>query len=109
MLKHLVDKRLPLFVEFFRAFMRYTSYVQEVILTLLFILFLGAILIWRYENISFGNAIYFTLITGLSIGYGDISSETTIGKIVSIGVRIIGFLSVGNSQLLSQHAHSLTQ
>lgn len=104
MLRHLLEKRLPLFLEFLSAFRRYASYIQEIIYGLLLILFLGAILIWRYENIDFGDAIYFTCITGLTIGYGDITPETTIGKIVSVGIGLIGMLAVGLSVAIATRA-----
>ncbi len=104
MFKQLICKRLPLFTEFFKAFLRYAFYVQEVIMTLLLLLLLGAVLIWKYENISFGNAIYFTCITGLSVGYGDISPETTMGKLVSICIGIIGVLVVGLSIAIASRA-----
>lgn len=95
MFKHLLQKRLPLFVEFFRAFVRYASYVQEVFLALLLILLLGSVLIWHFEDLSFGNAIYFTMITGLTIGYGDITPETPMGKLISICIGLIGMLLMG--------------
>lgn len=104
MLKHLLNKRLPLFAEFIRAWIRYTNYVQEVIGALILILLLGGVLIWRYEDISFGDAIYFTFITGLSVGYGDITPETAMGKIVSIGVGMVGVLIVGLSVAIGARA-----
>jgi len=104
MLKQLLNKRLPLFAEFLRAWIRYTSYVQEIIGTLLLILLLGGVLIWRYEDISFGDAIYFTFITGLSVGYGDITPETVMGKIISVCIGIIGVLIVGLSVAIGARA-----
>jgi len=104
MLKRFLKKRLPLVSEFLRAWIRYTSYVQEVIVTLLAILLLGSVLIWRYENISFGNAIYFTCITGLSVGYGDVTPETVMGKIVSVCIGIVGVLFVGLSVAIAARA-----
>lgn len=95
MLKHLLRRRLPLFVEFFSAFVRYASYVREVFAALLLSLLLGAFLIWRFENIDFGDAIYFTLITGLTIGYGDITPETPLGKLISVCIGLIGMIVVG--------------
>ncbi len=104
MLNHFLNKRLPLFAEFLRAWIRYTSYVREIIGTLLLILLLGGVLIWMNEDISFGDAIYFTFITGLSVGYGDITPETTIGKLTSVGIGIIGVLIVGLSVAIGARA-----
>ncbi|WP_298869012.1 potassium channel family protein [uncultured Gimesia sp.] len=104
MIKQYLAKRLPLFTEFLKAWIRYARYIQEVIVTLLLILLLGSVLIWRYEGISFGDAIYFTLITGLSVGYGDITPETSIGKFVSVCIGIIGVLFVGISIAIANRA-----
>lgn len=95
MFKHLLRKRLPLFVEFFSSFMRYSSYVREVFVALLLILLLGAVLLWRLESLSFGDAVYFTMITGLTIGYGDITPETPLGKLISVGIGLVGMVIVG--------------
>lgn len=104
MLRHLLEKRLPLFLEFLSAFRRYASYIQEIFFALLLILLLGAVLIWRYENIEFGDAIYFTCITGLTIGYGDITPETVIGRIVSIGIGLVGMLVAGLTVAIATRA-----
>lgn len=104
MLNHFLNNRLPLFAEFLRAWVRYTSYVREIIGTLFLILLLGSVLIWSYEDISFGDAIYFTFITGLSVGYGDITPETTMGKIVSVCIGMIGVFIVGLSVAIGARA-----
>lgn len=104
MIKQYLAKRLPLFTQFLKAWLRYASYIQEVIVTLLLILLLGSVLIWRFEDLSFGDAIYFTCITGLSVGYGDITPETTIGKIVSVSIGLVGVLFVGISIAIANRA-----
>ena len=47
------------------------------------------------EGITLGNAVYFSFVTGLTIGYGDIAPETAIGKIVSVVIGLVGTLLVG--------------
>ena len=41
---------------------------------------LAVLFAWA-EDQTLGNAIYFTLITGLTVGYGDIAPVTPIGKL----------------------------
>ena len=41
---------------------------------------LTVIFAWA-EDQTLGNAIYFTLITGMTVGYGDITPVTPIGKV----------------------------
>ena len=44
---------------------------------------------------SFGNAIYFILITALTVGYGDIVPTTMWGRIASLTAGVIGYLLFG--------------
>jgi hypothetical protein len=48
-----------------------------------------------YENIPLGEAIYFSFITGITIGYGDIVPHTTVGRVVSIALGFVGILFTG--------------
>jgi voltage-gated potassium channel len=56
---------------------------------------INAAAIAYYENISFADALYFTFVTGLTIGYGDISPETFAGRIVAIMTGVLGILITG--------------
>ena len=44
------------------------------------------------EGWSLGDAIYFTFITGLTIGYGDLVPKQTLTRALAIGVGFFGFL-----------------
>ena len=57
--------------------------------------FLAAITISRVENLEIGDGIYFAFITGLSIGYGDITPVTAWGRVVSVFIGLIGMIFVG--------------
>jgi voltage-gated potassium channel len=48
--------------------------------------------------------VYFAFITALSIGYGDIHPETSLGKIVSVGIGLIGMLFVGCTVAVANRA-----
>jgi voltage-gated potassium channel len=100
----MISKRLALFSEFLRAFLHAASHVGEVIVSLLLLLVLGGVMISHLENIRIGDAIYFAFITGLSIGYGDISPETAIGKVVSVAIGLIGMLFVGITVAIATRA-----
>jgi voltage-gated potassium channel len=47
------------------------------------------------EKLPFGDALYFALITGLTIGYGDIVVKTPVGRILAVLIGIIGVLFSG--------------
>ena len=87
--------RLELFLDFARTSIKYATHVGEVILSLLAILVFGGVTISHVEGISLIDAIYFAFVTGLSIGYGDITPETTLGKVLSVAIGITGMLFVG--------------
>ena len=58
-------------------------------------LVVNAMAIAYLENIPFGDALYFTFITGLTIGYGDIVPATTAGRIFSVLTGLVGVLITG--------------
>lgn len=44
---------------------------------------------------TFGNSLYFSFITAFTIGYGDITPHTTIGKFTSIIAGLTGIIYAG--------------
>ena len=100
----MIFKRFELMSEFLRAFVGYTSHVREVIVSLILLIFLGGVTISQVENIGLGDASYFAFITAFSIGYGDISPETAIGKMVSVAIGLVGMLFVGITVAIATRA-----
>ncbi|MFO7727355.1 MAG: potassium channel family protein [Desulfonatronovibrio sp.] len=47
------------------------------------------------EHIRFGDALYFALVTALTIGYGDIYPLSAAGKTVSVFIGILGVITTG--------------
>jgi len=56
---------------------------------------MGSALISIAEGMDYWNALYLTLITGLTVGYGDLAPTTVMGRIVSVIIGLIGLLSFG--------------
>lgn len=54
------------------------------------IVIIGTIGMMAIEHLSFLNAIYFTIVTIGTVGFGDITPATTGGKILSIFLIVIG-------------------
>jgi hypothetical protein len=90
-----MDVRRGAFVPFCRCFFHNTFRVRGVLAGLLFLLVLGGVVMSWLEGIELGEAIYFAFITGLSIGYGDISPETAWGRVISVSIGLVGMLFVG--------------
>jgi len=47
------------------------------------------------EGWSVGDAVYFTFVTGLTIGYGDIVPRQAIGRALAIGIGASGIFLTG--------------
>jgi voltage-gated potassium channel len=96
--------RLTLFLDFVQTFAHYASHIREVIASLLLMVVFGGCAISTVEGIKLGDAVYFAFITALSIGYGDITPMTTIGKLVSVGIGLVGMLFVGVTVAIATRA-----
>ena len=42
------------------------------------------------EGWSLGDAVYFTFVTGLTIGYGDLVPKQTLARVLAIGIGFFG-------------------
>jgi hypothetical protein len=72
--------------------------------SLLLLIVLGGVTISQMEDIKLGEAIYFAFITGLSIGYGDITPETAFGRLISVLIGLVGMLFVGLTVVIAARA-----
>lgn len=66
-----------------------------VLSTILAIQIALGLLIGFVEGWSLGDAVYFTFVTGLTIGYGDIVPRQALGRALAIGVGISGLFLTG--------------
>jgi hypothetical protein len=56
------------------------------------------------EGWSLGDAVYFTFVTGLTIGYGDLVPRQALGRTLAIGVGISGLFLTGVIAAIAVHA-----
>ena len=99
-----MSKRYRLVIEYVRDLVRLAMHVRELLLLLLFLMTTGGFVISAREGIKLGDAVYFSFITGLSVGYGDITPSTTTGKIVSVAIGLTGTLFVGLTAAIATRA-----
>ena len=97
-------KRLTMMREFVRNLVRYALHVREVMVSLLLLIVLGGVTISQVEDVELGAAIYFAFITGLSIGYGDITPESAFGRLISVLIGLVGMLFVGITVAIATRA-----
>lgn len=62
------------------------------------------LLIGFIEGWSVGDALYFTFVTGLTIGYGDIVPRQALARALSIGIGVSGLFLTGVIAAIAVHA-----
>ncbi len=96
------------FIRFWRHFVDSLGVASGVILVLAAALAACAFFIAHAEDIAYGEALYFTMITGLTVGYGDITPATPIGRVFSVVAALIGVIFVGLVVAIATRALTLT-
>jgi voltage-gated potassium channel len=83
------------FTHFINNFFHVIWYFRAIFLAMLFIIVMGAVPIALVERIPFGEALYFSFVTGLTIGYGDIVMKTPFGRCIALFIGLIGIIFTG--------------
>ena len=84
-----------MFIRFNAHFWKVLWRIRSVIASLILIIIIGAMLIARIEQLPLGESLYFSFVTGLTIGFGDIVATTAAGRIISILLGVTGILFSG--------------
>lgn len=71
-------------------------YVVWPILSGLLLIMVGAgLAIWRIESWRIDEALYFTFVTGLTIGYGDFTPKHVSARLLSLVIGFAGIVLTG--------------
>jgi hypothetical protein len=92
------------FMTYARAYAQYMLRVRGTLAFLLLLISLGGVVVSKVEDIKLGDGMYFAFVTGLTIGYGDITPQTTTGRIVSVIIGVVGVLFVGLTVAIATRA-----
>jgi voltage-gated potassium channel len=68
--------------------------IFTIVATIVLLTFVSSGIIQLFENLSFHDALYFSVVTISTIGYGDIVPKTAGGKTVVIGLIIVTFIII---------------
>ena len=71
------------------------AFLGGIFLALLLLLAVAAVVFMVWEDWALGEAVYFTLTTALTIGFGDITPHTVLGRFLAPLVGLIGILMTG--------------
>ena len=80
---------------FFVAFGHATHVTWPVLSAIIAIQLALGLLTGFVEGWSVGDAVYFTFITGLTIGYGDLVTTHTLTRALAIGIGYFGLFVTG--------------
>jgi hypothetical protein len=86
-----IKKRWRFFVALGHAF----QLTWPVLSALLGIQLVMGLVIGFLEGWSLGDAVYFTFITGLTIGYGDLVPRQALSRVLAIAIGLCGLFATG--------------
>jgi hypothetical protein len=89
---------------FFLALGRAIHLTWPVLSTILAVQVALGLLIGFVEGWSVGDAMYFTFITGLTIGYGDIVPRQALARALAVGIGVSGLFLTGVIAAIAVHA-----
>lgn len=77
-------------VAFFIQFCLTVWQFRFILVTLFVLILLGGVIFAKVEKMSLETGIYFALQTAITLGFGDITAKTRLGRVISLA---IGFLA----------------
>ena len=83
------------FLSFLRHLFEILYFIRGVIVAFALLLLLCVLVMAAAEEMPIRSATYLVLITALTIGYGDITPVTAVGKAASVASGIFGLLITG--------------
>ena len=86
---------MRIFISFSYHFFLIIGRFHAVFLSLIALIVGAAAVFTHIEKMPFEDALYFSFITGLTIGYGDIVVKTPIGRIIAVLLGLIGIVFTG--------------
>jgi hypothetical protein len=86
---------MKMFLRFSYHFFIIIGHFHAVFLCLIALIVGVAVVITHIEKMPFGEALYFSFITGLTIGYGDIVVKTPVGRLLAVLLGLIGIIFTG--------------
>ena len=80
---------------FFVALVRQLGVVWPILSVILSVMVGSGLAIWRIENWRLDEALYFTFVTGLTIGYGDFTPKHVSARVLALVIGFAGIVLTG--------------
>jgi hypothetical protein len=80
---------------FFAALLRQLSLLWPIFSGVVLVMIASGIVIGRIEGWSLGEALYFTFVTGLTIGYGDLTPKHVSTRVLALVIGFSGIVMTG--------------
>ena len=82
-------------IDFLIHFCQVVWQFRIIMASLLVLIFLGGIIFAMAETIPLASGIYFALQTALTLGFGDITGKTRVGRVMSLVIGVLGLILFG--------------
>ncbi len=84
------------FRDFFRVFLKVMYAMRKILTGLISFIFVMGVFVGSIEGIGWWDGIYLAFVSALTVGYGDITPHTGIGRFICVGLLpITGMLLTG--------------
>ncbi|SDP88226.1 Ion channel [Phyllobacterium sp. YR620] len=80
---------------FFREFFRQLGVVWPILSGILLLMVGFGLVIGRIEDWQAMDTLYFTFVTGLTIGYGDLAPTHASSRLLAVGIGFCGIVMTG--------------
>lgn len=78
--------------------------VRHITLMLLGVLAALSVVLCWVEAMSYADALYLTVMTGLTVAYGDVVPKTPAGRVICAVVGLLGVIAVGVTVAVANNA-----
>ena len=93
---------------FFLALVQQLRVVWPILSGILLVMVGSGLMIWRIESWRIDEALYFTFVTGLTIGYGDFTPKHVSARLLSLVIGFAGIVLTGLVAAVSVQALRVT-
>jgi hypothetical protein len=93
---------------FFKSLVQQLRVVWPIVSGIILIMVGSGLAIWRIEDWRIDEALYFTFVTGLTIGYGDFTPKHVSARLLAVVIGFAGIVLTGLIAAVSVQALNAT-